>query len=87
MARRCVIFGCWSPRGERDAAYCPEHRRRADAGLLWPAEPAAAKRLLNFFVLEKANYEIEYELAHRPDWLCVPLTGALRILSQQLEAP
>ena len=41
VARRCVIFGCWSPRGERDAAYCPEHRRRADAGLLWPAEPAA----------------------------------------------
>jgi len=37
--------------------------------------------MLNFFLLEKAVYEIEYELAHRPDWLRVPLTGMLRILS------
>ncbi|HYW63282.1 MAG TPA: maltose alpha-D-glucosyltransferase [Bradyrhizobium sp.] len=54
---------------------------------LWPSDPATAGRLLNFFILEKAIYEIEYELAHRPDWLRVPLTGALGILSQQLEAP
>ncbi len=52
----------------------------------WPADLAAAGGLLNFFLLEKAIYEIEYELAHRPDWLRVPLTGALRILSQQMEA-
>jgi maltose alpha-D-glucosyltransferase/alpha-amylase len=53
---------------------------------LWPGDPAVASRLLNFFLLEKAIYEIEYELAHRPDWLRVPLTGALRILSQPMEA-
>jgi maltose alpha-D-glucosyltransferase/alpha-amylase len=52
----------------------------------WPGDLAAAGGLLNFFLLEKAIYEIEYELAHRPDWLRVPLTGALRILSQQMEA-
>jgi maltose alpha-D-glucosyltransferase/alpha-amylase len=50
---------------------------------LWPAGPEAAERTLNFFLLEKAFYEIEYELAHRPDWLRVPLTGILRILAQQ----
>ena len=38
---------------------------------------------MNFFLLEKAFYEIEYELAYRPDWLRVPLTGMIRILSQQ----
>jgi maltose alpha-D-glucosyltransferase/alpha-amylase len=32
--------------------------------------------------LEKAFYEIEYELAHRPDWLRVPLAGTWRILSR-----
>jgi maltose alpha-D-glucosyltransferase/alpha-amylase len=53
---------------------------------LWPGDRAAAGRLLNFFLLEKAIYEIEYELAHRPDWLRVPLTGALRTLSQPMEA-
>ena len=49
---------------------------------LWPAERNAAARLLDFFLLEKAFYEIEYELAHRPDWLHVPLAGTLRILSR-----
>ena len=42
-----------------------------------------ADRLLDFFLLEKALYEIEYELAHRPDWLHVPLIGTLRILSRR----
>ncbi|MHC2332475.1 maltose alpha-D-glucosyltransferase [Bradyrhizobium sp. USDA 4454] len=50
---------------------------------LWPAGAKEADRLLNFFLLEKAFYEIEYELANRPDWLRVPLTGLLRILAQQ----
>jgi maltose alpha-D-glucosyltransferase / alpha-amylase len=49
---------------------------------LWPADSHAATDLLNFFLLEKAFYEIEYELSHRPDWLRVPLTGLLRILSE-----
>jgi maltose alpha-D-glucosyltransferase/alpha-amylase len=49
---------------------------------LWPADRQAAEQMLNFFLLEKAFYEIEYELAHRPEWLRVPLTGMLRILSQ-----
>jgi maltose alpha-D-glucosyltransferase/alpha-amylase len=48
---------------------------------LWPADAAAATHLLNFFLVEKVFYEIEYELAHRPEWLRVPLNGALRILA------
>jgi maltose alpha-D-glucosyltransferase/alpha-amylase len=51
---------------------------------LWPAEAADAERLLDFFLLEKACYELEYELAHRPHWLRVPLAGLQRILSQQV---
>ena len=53
---------------------------------LWPADRQAAERMLDFFLLEKALYEIEYELAHRPDWLRVPLTGILRILDNTNEA-
>jgi maltose alpha-D-glucosyltransferase/alpha-amylase len=58
-----------------------------DTGLgdtrLWPSDPDAAMRILDFFLLEKAFYEINYELAHRPDWLRVPLAGTWRILSRQ----
>jgi maltose alpha-D-glucosyltransferase/alpha-amylase len=52
---------------------------------LWPQDSLAAERLLKFFLLEKVFYEIEYELAHRPDWLGVPLDGALRILATETE--
>jgi maltose alpha-D-glucosyltransferase/alpha-amylase len=54
---------------------------------LWPAEQRAAERLLDFFLLEKAFYEIEYEMAHRPDWLRVPIAGTLRILSRSEGSP
>jgi maltose alpha-D-glucosyltransferase / alpha-amylase len=53
---------------------------------LWPSDPAIGDRLLAFFLMEKALYEIEYELAHRPDWICVPLVGILRILARCEEA-
>jgi maltose alpha-D-glucosyltransferase/alpha-amylase len=52
---------------------------------LWPEKAEDTQRLLDFFLLEKAFYEIEYELSHRPDWLRVPLAGTLRILSQHKE--
>jgi len=53
---------------------------------LWPSDPEMGGRLLDFFLMEKALYEIEYELAHRPDWVRVPLAGFLRILSHWEEA-
>jgi maltose alpha-D-glucosyltransferase/alpha-amylase len=53
---------------------------------LWPHDAVQARRLLDFFILEKAIYEIGYELANRPDWLQVPLAGTLRILAGKPEA-
>ncbi|ETR78715.1 alpha-amylase [Afipia sp. P52-10] len=50
---------------------------------LWPTDSAGADNVLQFFLLEKAFYEIEYELAHRPDWLGMALSGALRILGEE----
>jgi len=54
---------------------------RSTAGArLWPQDAALADKLLRFFVLEKAVYEVEYEFANRPDWVHVPLSGLLRNL-------
>ena len=64
-------------------AFLAAYREAMTNPKLWPADRHAAEQMLNFFLLEKAFYEIEYELAHRPDWLRVPLTGVLRILSRQ----
>jgi maltose alpha-D-glucosyltransferase / alpha-amylase len=50
---------------------------------LWPDDPWTAQRLIDFFVLERALYEIEHEAAHRTDRLRFPLAAILRMLSQQ----
>jgi len=39
------------------------------------AEFEAARSLLDLFELEKALYELRYELDNRPDWVGVPLAG------------
>jgi maltose alpha-D-glucosyltransferase/alpha-amylase len=45
-----------------------------------PADPRVAQGLIDFFTLEKALYEVEYELANRPGWLSIPLAGVLELI-------
>jgi maltose alpha-D-glucosyltransferase/alpha-amylase len=59
------------------------YHERLTVPRLWPQDRGKADRLLNFFLLEKVFYEIEYELSYRPDWARVPVMGALRILTLQ----
>jgi maltose alpha-D-glucosyltransferase/alpha-amylase len=51
---------------------------RDTAGALYP--PAAAA-LLRLFELEKACYELRYELDNRPSWAGIPLAGIKRMLA------
>ena len=57
------------------------YRDTARAGGVWPADEAAARRLLTLFLLEKALYEIAYEANNRPDWIDIPLTGLKDLLA------
>ena len=41
----------------------------------------AIDRLLAIFELEKAVYELRYELDHRPDWVSIPVAGIERLLA------
>ena len=47
----------------------------------YPADPDQAKALLELFTLEKACYELRYELDNRPDWVEIPLGGLRDLLS------
>ncbi len=44
---------------------------------LWPDGSADGRGLLGLYVLEKALYEVRYELDNRPDWVGIPLQGVL----------
>ena len=48
-------------------------------GLL-PEDPEHLRILLDTYILEKAIYEIGYELNNRPDWVKVPLQGILQLM-------
>jgi len=47
---------------------------------------AAMDKLLQLFELEKAVYELRYELNHRPDRVQIPVARIMRILEQDLGA-
>ena len=49
----------------------------AAAALLPPAKESQA--LLNAYLLEKALYELLYELNNRPTWIHIPINGILTL--------
>jgi maltose alpha-D-glucosyltransferase/alpha-amylase len=47
---------------------------------LVPPDRAGVDLLLELFVLEKALYEIRYELGSRPDWAAWPMRAAVELI-------
>jgi trehalose synthase-fused probable maltokinase len=47
-----------------------------------PAGQEAFDKLLAVFELEKAVYELRYELQMRPEWLAIPVAGIVRMLEE-----
>ena len=46
-----------------------------------PAVESQRDTLLQVFVLDKALYELNYELNNRPDWVQIPLRGIFDLLN------
>jgi maltose alpha-D-glucosyltransferase/alpha-amylase len=45
----------------------------------------ATQVLLRAFLIEKAAYELEYEMNNRPEWLPVPMRGLLALAGKRVE--
>ena len=48
-------------------------------------EPEQARALIELFVIEKALYEIRYELDNRPEWVGIPVRGILELMEEPAE--
>lgn len=64
------------------AAFLEGYFKTFGIAALWPEDPAKRQALLDRYESEKAFYELRYELAHRPDWLAIPLGGLASLAKQ-----
>jgi maltokinase len=71
------------PEFERRAreAFLEPYFAAVDPALL-PGGDAAVENLLFVYELEKAIYELRYELDNRPDWVSIPAAGIRRLLEE-----
>jgi trehalose synthase-fused probable maltokinase len=67
-ARNAFLAGYLGGEGERPPAYLPK-------------SPGGTQRLIALFELEKAFYELAYELNNRPDWVWIPMRGVSKLFA------
>jgi trehalose synthase-fused probable maltokinase len=68
----------WEVAARRGFLRCYHAETSSRPGLL-PRSRDNADRLVRLFETEKAFYELQYELAHRPDWAWIPLRALTRL--------
>jgi trehalose synthase-fused probable maltokinase len=82
------IRGASVPDGWEDQArtrFLEGYLSAVDPSLL-PSGQTAIDRLLAVFELEKAVYELRYELDNRPDWVGIPVAGIQRLIEETAAA-
>jgi trehalose synthase-fused probable maltokinase len=80
IQRRVDVPADWEERARE--AFLNGYFEKVDATLL-PNSRGATEQLLSIFELEKAIYELRYELNNRPDWVGIPVAGILRLMEQE----
>ncbi len=65
------------------AAFLQTYMQVVSQGSFLPRDQKEFQILLDLFLLEKAIYELGYELNNRPDWVIIPLKGISHLLEDQ----
>jgi trehalose synthase-fused probable maltokinase len=79
-----ILRGRSAPDGFEQRArqrFLEHYLEHVDSTLL-PTGDAQIGSLLSIFELEKAIYELRYELDNRPDWVPIPVAGIRRLLEE-----
>ena len=74
---------CVAWRDRTFQTYFEAYRAKVAGAPIWPSDETHAVALLNLLIIEKALYEIGYELANRPAWLIIPVEGLIRVLTRE----
>ncbi|ETX14265.1 alpha-amylase [Roseivivax halodurans JCM 10272] len=61
-------------------AFLAAYRDAMAGASLHPSDPEFEEALLDLFLIQKAAYEVGYEMAMRPDWTDIPLRGLLALM-------
>ena len=69
------------------AEFLKEYLATAKGASFVPRDRSHVGRLLDAFTLDKALYELLYELNNRPDWVRIPLQGIAALLEPAPGAP
>jgi maltose alpha-D-glucosyltransferase/alpha-amylase len=69
------------------AAFVQSYLTTLDGSGLLPEAPAHTSALLDFYLLDKCLYELDYEFNSRPDWVSIPLYGLLGLMEQKTPPP
>jgi trehalose synthase-fused probable maltokinase len=81
MADRLEPLARWWQRAATDA-FVSGYREVAGCAPFVPASPRDFDTVLSAFLVEKATYELRYEIGHRPRWLRIPLRGMADLLDR-----
>jgi maltose alpha-D-glucosyltransferase/alpha-amylase len=76
FARWAEVWETWTT-----AAFLRGYFSAIEHALFVPPNPAQRDELLCLFVLDKALYELNYELNNRPEWVRIPVFGIRRLLA------
>ena len=77
LLRGAAVPDGWEQRARE--RFLAGYKQEIDQALL-PAGEAAIAKLISLFELEKAVYELRYELNHRPEWVGIPVACLARLL-------
>jgi trehalose synthase-fused probable maltokinase len=83
LQRGVLVSDGWEQRARE--AFLQGYGAAVDPTVLPPSE-AATSTLLSILELEKAVYELRYELDHRPDWVPIPAAVIERLLNEDAAA-
>jgi maltose alpha-D-glucosyltransferase / alpha-amylase len=65
------------------SAFLRGYRHATEDAPFVPQDPTEYRELLGAYLLEKALYEVRYEISNRPKWVEIPLRGLAHLLTSE----